>query len=416
MPTLLAEPAVPAAVTEHVLLGRQPIVDSDGRMFAFELLFRGRWDLKSPHHHLAATSAVLRHVFAELGVEQALGPYRGFVNCDAAMLLVDDILELLPPDRVVIEVLESVQPTPEILARLRTLKAAGFLLALDDYNGRDARYPELLRVVDFIKLELPRIAPSSLKSVVDDLRQFPGRVIAEKVERRTQAEQCRAAGLNLFQGYFFAEPVIVKGRKLEGAQLALLRLLELLLSDAETSKVVDEFKRQPAPSLNLLRIANSAAMSLASPVHSIAHAMVVLGRRHLLRWVQLLLYTDASRPGPANPLLQAAATRGRLMEAIAQDLWREASEQADYAFMVGMLSLLPALLGVSFDEILPALRLPDRVKGALMSRDGPLGDLLSRVESLEAAPGEHHRLPQGMDAHAFSVRLVAAMAWANRIE
>lgn len=415
MPTQLAEPAV-AAATDHVLLGRQPIVDGDGRMFAFELLFRGRWDHESPHQNLAATSAVLRHVFCELGVDQALGPYRGFVNCDAATLLVDDILELLPPDRVVIEVLETVRPTPEILARLRTLRAAGYLLALDDYCGLDARYPELLRAVDFIKIELPRIEPSALKAVVNDLRQFPGRVIAEKVEHRTQVEQCRAAGLDLFQGYFFAQPVIVKGRKLEGAQLALLRLLELLLSDAETYKIVDEFKRQPALSLNLLRIANSAAMALASPVHSISHAMVVLGRRHLLRWVQILLYTDASRPGPSNPLLQAAATRGRLMEVLAQDLWRDAREQADCAFMVGMLSLLPTLLGISFDAILPALRLPDRVKGALLSREGALGDLLSRIEGLETDPGDHRRLPPGIDAQTFSIRLMGAMAWANRIE
>jgi len=316
----------------------------------------------------------------------------------------------------VIEILESVVPTPEILARLRALQSRGFLLALDDYHGRDARYPELLRLVDFIKIELPRVAPSSLKSLVQDVRQFRGRVIAEKVERRTQADQCRAAGLDLFQGYFFAEPVIVKGRKLEGAQLALLRLLELLLSDAETTRIVDEFKRQPALSLNLLRIANSAAMAPASPVHSIRQAMVVLGRRHLLRWVQLLLYTDASRPGPSNPLLQAAATRGRLMEALAQDLWPHASEQADYAFMVGMLSLLHTLLGMSFDEILPALRLPDSIKRALLAREGALGDLLSRIEALESDPAAEHRLPAGVDAQAFSVRLMAAMAWANRIE
>ena len=384
-------------------------------MFAFELLFRGN-PLSRPDRHLAATSEVLRYVFAELGIDQALGPYRGFVNCDAAILLMNETLDLLPRDRVVIEILETVEPTPEILTRLRELQSAGFLLALDDYRGDRTAYHELLRLVDFIKIDLPRFEPSALASVVSDLRQFRGQLVAEKVEDRAQAEICRAAGVDLFQGYFFARPHLVTGRKLTGPQLALLRLLDLLLGDAETREVVDEFKRQPALSLNLLRIANSAAMALAAPVNSIQQAMVVLGRRHLLRWVQLLLYTDASRPGRADPLLQAAATRGRLMEGIGQDLWPSDSSQADNAFMVGMLSLIPTLLGVPFEAILPALRLPQTVKAALVTRDGALGDLLSRIEALESDPTDRTRLPPGMDADAFSLRLVAAMTWANRIE
>jgi c-di-GMP-related signal transduction protein len=188
MSALLGQPAMPLAGPEQVLLGRQPIVDRDGRMFAFELLFRGNLP-SSAHDDLAATSEVLRHAFAELGVDKALGPYRGFVNCDDAMLLMADTLELLPSERVVIEILESVQPTPEVLARLRELKAAGFLLALDDYCGPRPDLTSLLGLVDYVKIDLPHIEHDRLDGIVADLRRFPAELVAEKVEFRAQAER-----------------------------------------------------------------------------------------------------------------------------------------------------------------------------------------------------------------------------------
>jgi EAL and modified HD-GYP domain-containing signal transduction protein len=400
--------------TEPVLLGRQPIVDRHGRMYAFELLFRGvRAD---PHRFdgVAATSEVLRHVFAELGVERALGRYRGFVNCDAGMLLMPGTLEVLPPERVVVEILESVAPTPQIVARLHVLKAAGYLLALDDFRGQRGQ-DELLPLVDFIKLDLPRIQPDALGAVVSSLREYPAELLAEKVEDRAQAERCRSMGFDFFQGYFFARPVIIEGRKLGLPQVALLRLLDLLMKDVDTARIVEEFKRQPGLSLNLLRIANSASSALAVPVHSIAQAVVLVGRRHLRRWVQLLLYTGSDAGPVCNPLLQLAAMRGRLMETWSESAWPDDVERPELAFMVGILSLMPAVFGVSFDEILPALPVEAEVRDALVARSGPLGRLLAQVEAHEADPLRPFDGPGGGDASAFSRHLVAAMTWANGI-
>src|SRR5690349_16336809 len=123
-------------------------------MYAFELLFRTERHSNVARYSddVLATSQVLRHVFAELGVEKALGPYRGFVNCDARMLLMPETLDVLPHDRVVIEVLESVEPTTEVLERLRELKSAGFALALDDYRGERGNYAPLLALADYIKI------------------------------------------------------------------------------------------------------------------------------------------------------------------------------------------------------------------------------------------------------------------------
>ena len=141
----------------------------------------------------------------------------------------------------------------------------------------------------------------------------------------------------------------------------------------------------------------------------------MLGRRHLQRWVQLLLYTEPGRGDIANPLLQLAATRGRLMESLAQLLWSDKRDRSDQAFMVGIMSLMPALFSTPLAEILGQLPLPQLVCDALLERAGPLGELLGRVEALEAYPLDATLLPPGIDGEAFNTSLVEAMAWANRI-
>jgi EAL and modified HD-GYP domain-containing signal transduction protein len=400
---------------EQVLFGRQPIVDRDGRMQAFELLFRsGRVNAARPADDLVATSQVLHHVFAELGVDRALGPYRGFVNCDERILLMPDTLDVLPSERIVIEILESVRPDGAIIERLRELKRAGYLLALDDYDGESAQPAAFLGLMDFVKIDLARVAPSALSATVEPLRGLRARLVAEKVQTREQAAQCRAVGIDLFQGYYFARPVLVEGRKLGMPQLALLRLLHLLAADADNGAIVDEFKHHPGLSLNMLRIANSAALQRVSPVASISQALVVVGRRNLRRWVQLLLYADGATGTVANPLLQLAATRGRLMESLAQSLAPDDGERAELAFMVGILSLMPVVFGVPFTDILPALPLPAEAQDALLRRAGPIGALLQAIESQES--DDHGgRLPGGVDDGTYSRHLAEAMAWANRI-
>ena len=192
---------------EQVLFGRQPIVDRDGRMQAFEFLFRpGRANVAPPADDLVATSQVLHHVFAELGVERALGPYRGFVNCDARILLMPDTLDVLPSERIVIEILESVRPDAAVIDRLRELKRAGFLLALDDYDGQSAQPSAFLALMDFVKIDLARVPAAALAATLDPLRGLPARLVAEKVQTREQATDCRAAGIDLFQGYLLRAP------------------------------------------------------------------------------------------------------------------------------------------------------------------------------------------------------------------
>src|SRR5262249_39307308 len=159
------------------------------------------------------------------------------------------------------------------------------------------------------------------------------------------------------QGYFFARPSLLSGRKLGLPQMALMEIVALLMQDADASLIEDAFKRQPGLTINLLKLANSAALAPSQRVETLSHAILALGRRPLLRWAQILLYAVPSRGDTSSPLLQLAATRGRLMENLAKIMFGDNQERADQAFMVGILSLMPALFSAPLAEILEPLPL-----------------------------------------------------------
>lgn len=402
-----------SARPHDLFLGRQPILDAQGRLQAFELLFRSGLENQAVlPSDLTATAKVLHYVFAELGIEKALGPYRGFINCDERMLLEPGLLDVMPCANLVLEILETVTPSPAILQRCRELKQAGFELALDDYTGGTSP-GELLALVDIIKVDVLSMPEPEVESVVAGLAEFHTTLLAEKVQTREQAEVCKALGFELFQGYFFARPIVIQGHRLRQSQLALLRVMALLMQNAEIPELEEVFKQEPGLSLNLLKIVNAVGTGLHSPVTSLAHAIAIVGQRPLMRWMQLLLYADGAAEGAANPLLHLAATRGRLMELLAQDLWPQHAERGGAAFMVGMMSLVPALLRTPLAEILATLPLPADVSTALLSHAGCLGPLLQSVEAME---GTAARDPvPGLTMDHVSRRLAEAMAWTHEI-
>jgi EAL and modified HD-GYP domain-containing signal transduction protein len=203
--------------------------------------------------------------------------------------------------------------------------------------------------------------------------------------------------------------------------LTLLRLLGLLMEDADTVELEKAFKLEPGLTVNLMRLTNSVGSGVTTQITSLRHAITVLGRRQLQRWLQLLLYTNpqGSTAAPFNPLLQMAATRGRLMELLADPIQPKNREFADHAFMVGIMSLMPALLEVAIEEILGQLPVAERVKEALLERTGPLGQLLLLAQSTEAADtdtgGRALAALPTVTAQQVSACLAQALAWANHL-
>ena len=405
----------------EIFIGRQPIMDRRQQMVAYELLFRrSQHNAADVHDDLAATASVITRAFIDLGIEAALGPYKGFINCDESLLL-SDLLEVLPSDKVVLEVLETVEITPAVVERCVELKALGFTLALDDFVGYEDRFKPLLDIVEIVKVDTMLVDPAGLLAVTRKLGNWPVTLLAERVEKVELVEHCQQIGYSLFQGYYFAKPMIMAGKRLSHSQLALLRLLGMVLEDADVAELEAVFKREPGLTMNLMRLTNSVATGVRVKVTSLRHAITLLGRRQLQRWLQLLMYTKP-RPGTepiSSPLMQLAATRGKLMELLAGQIEPGRQEFEDQAFMVGIISLMPALMGVPMAEILNGISLGSAVREALEAQSGTLGKMLDLTEALEGNDGEtcHDltaRLP-GLDADRVNACHTQALIWANNI-
>jgi EAL and modified HD-GYP domain-containing signal transduction protein len=407
--------------TTPIYLGRQPILDARQSLYGYELLFRSG---PAPNraivsNHMVATATVITHAFTELGLADALGDQKAFINVDGDFLL-SEAVELLPKDKVVLEILETVEVTPDILKRCRELKVKGFTLALDDIIAVTPAMEPLLDLMDIAKVCISAVPEEALPGLVQALARRPLELLAEQVESREQMEHCRSLGFTLFQGYYFAHPTILSGRKLGQSRLSLLKLLSQVLDDSDTPQLEQTFKHEPGLSINLLRMANSAAVGARTRITSLRHAITLLGRRQLQRWLQLLLYTDPAGHTGFPPLLQLAATRARLLELLAESHMAADRDFADRAFMTGILSLTPALFATPIDEILSQIStLATDVKQALLRHQGSLGLLLRLIEALESedlsqVPALVAQLP-GLSPERVNLAQAQALAWTRAI-
>ena len=407
------------AAADQLFLGRQPILDREQRLHAYELLFRsGSRNFAEVTDGVQATATVIANAFSELGIEAALGSHRGFINVDEAFLF-SDMLELLPRHAVVLEILETVPPTPAVVERCAALKAAGFTLALDDVIQLEPEFADLLALVEIVKVDIQPLSRVQLMQLVMKLKPLGKQLLAEKVDSREQMEQCQKLGFSLFQGYYFAKPTIIAGKKLDHSQLSLMKLMGLLLSDADTAELEAALKPEPGLSINLLRMTNSVGAGCTEKITTLGHAITVLGRRQLQRWLQLLVFASGSQGNTDNPLLMMAATRGRLMELLAGEVRPGDSILSDQAFMAGIMSLMPALVGLPIAEVIAPLSLTANVRDALCDGGGLLGALLHIAECSEngdiAALSKALAELPALSPKAINRAQTQALQWANDI-
>lgn len=411
---------------QEVFIGRQPILDRNQQTFAYDLLFRsnaaGGENFASFIDGTQASATVAANAFTEFSVADALGPYQGFIKVDHEFLF-SDLIDALPPQSVILELHETIAPSADVLQRCQTLRDAGFILSVKGAAQTHKLNRALLMLAEIIKIDISRIEAGALGKLVAELKPLGKELLAEKVESSEQMLRCHELGFDFFQGYYFAHPTVITGKRLYTPQLALLRLLGLLIQDADTAEIEKHLKREPVLTVNLLRLTNSASSGLAIRITSLRHAITVLGRQQLMRWLQLLLYTStAGTASTTSPLLQLAATRGRMMELLAEGLRQSGKKDpdlVDQAFMVGILSLMPALLGSSIAEILGQLPVAERVQQALKERSGTLGKLLALVEITEHdAPLTEEILRElpGIDVRFINSCLTQALSWANNLD
>lgn len=368
---------------KEFFLARQPILNSDQTLVAYELLFRrASTGPANVIDDLAATASVIAHA-SELGIANVIGASLGFFNVDAAVLMCD-FVNFLPREKVVLEILETVEVTPELVERVAELASQGFTFALDDVISQSDSLQELLPLVKIIKIDITGMNKDEMAKLVTHFGKAGKLLLAEKVETIEQFTDCMHLGFHYFQGYYFARPVILSGKKLAPSQLAIMQLLSLIVADAETTEIEAAIKKDASLVLTLLRLTNTPAMGITQRIDSLGQALTVLGRRQLQRWLQIILYAEHHKGSQfASPLLQLATTRGKLLELIAEKLKPVDRAFADTAFTVGIMSLMDTLFSQSMKEILAQVAVVDDVSDALLYRRGFYGDLLKLAEYIE---------------------------------
>ncbi len=252
----------------------------------------------------------------------------------------------------------------------------------------------LLPLARFVKIDLRSTPQAALPGLVSRLHGMGKSVVADKVETRDEYQACLDLGVDYFQGYYFARPSVLGGRKLSPSQEAVLQLMKLVTSDVDNADIERAVKRDVTVAMNLLRLVNTPAVGARQRIDSVSQALLVLGRRQLQRWLQIMLYAEpATRGHNQTPLLMLATTRGRLMELLAQRLRPGQRYLGEVAFTVGIMSLMDVLFGIPMADIIEQIPVSDEIRKALTGREGFFGELLRLSESIEQADGEDFVLP-----------------------
>lgn len=369
------------------IVARQPIFDDRQKVVGFELLYRHSEDATSASGATStamASSTVVQAILG-IGLEKLSEGERVWVNLSRD-LIVERAWELLDPKAVVLEILESVTPDPEVIAACADARKRGYPIALDDFVW-DEKWIPLLELATVVKVDVLGKTTDQLKVAVGKLRPFNVKMLAERVETDAMRADCAAAGFTLFQGYFYCQPETVVKRDLTAGESSALQLLNLVKNEnTPTGQVEMSIKRDPALTFKLLRIVNSAAMGFKG-IESIPHALRLLGRTQLERWLTLLVMASFSSGGARQrELFKLSLTRARVLELMS------APEERDQRFLVGMFSMLHVLLQAPMKSVIETLQLSPSVSEALLSRTGVHGTVLAGLEAYEV--GDWDRVEQ----------------------
>ena len=365
-------------------LGRQPILDSRQEIIGYELLFRDTAKNRSEYasQNLASMS-VIASAMGGFGFRELLGDKLGFINVTEEVLL-SDMVEVLPKEQTILELLESATLNEVVQNRAGELKTKGFRIALDDHVY-SPEHENLYLMVDIIKVDIMSTPREKLRKLAIGLSRYPVQLLAERVETVEQFHECLALGFELFQGYFFARPVVLNRKGINPSYLSMIKLLTCLQIGAEFDDIQEIFRQNPELTYNLLKLVNSVHLGLREKIRNLRHAIMILGLDKLRRWAQLAVFANSDSRGVNNPLMELAAVRGRLMECLtmARQPLNLSSEPVEAAFMTGILSLIDILFEIPMEDILCELSVSDEIAAALLYREGSLGTLLSIAEALE---------------------------------
>ncbi|NJB68253.1 EAL and modified HD-GYP domain-containing signal transduction protein [Desulfobaculum xiamenense] len=419
MPSKCNERDEITSAAESVFVARQPIFDVQQNVFGYELLFRSSGEAACAFvtDSDMATTKVIADGFllAHAGMEPG---QRALINFPRRLLL-DDAAFALPPDIAIVEILEDVRPEPDVLHAIQAIKQSGFMLAMDDYMGEPELEP-FLQFVDIIKVDILGLGgdPERIRQTVEKLAKYGCTLLAEKVEDLETFELTKELGFTLFQGFFFSKPEIIPGKKISSSEIAKLQLLqELGRPDFEVAKIGRIIQSDLSLSYRLFQYINSAGLGVRYKVDSVSRALTLLGQRQLAQWLRVAIMSDLSPSRKAAEVAFLSVHRGRFLEML-EGVAKSYGVSPDSMFLLGLFSLLDALLGQPMDVVLKNVPLDDEVYAALVGQDNRLKHLLDLSRAYEHGHWDYVREAVhsvGLTQEHADRCFVQAMAWTQDI-
>ena len=363
-------------------VARQPIFTREQQIFGYELFFRNGIDnfFKTDDVEAAARNTLDTSLL--FGLDVLCDGQRAFINCTRDLLL-KDCMNLLPSGQAVVEVLETVQVDDLVVAACDRLKIAGYTIALDDFVADDPRQ-SLVPMADILKIDFARTSLADRAALLKEHKASRCRMLAEKVETREDFLKAKDMGFVYFQGFYLRHPEVLKAREIPHNHLNYLRLLEMVMREEMVLRELEELIKQEASVLyRLLRYLNSPVFGFATTIHSVRHALAILGEREVRRWIRLVALVSAGAQ-KSSDLVLCALVRARFCELLSPRIGDTESD----LFLLGLLSMMDAILEVPMSQVLEHVPLDAETKAVLLGGTGRLRPVYQLMLARESGDWE----------------------------
>ncbi len=366
----------------EVYVARQPIFHKNKKLYGYELLFRNGLSNAFPDiDGDTATSKLLSNSFYSIGMNQLTAGKTAFINFTQGLLL-KKIPMMFPVEKMMVEILEDVDPNEQVINACNDIAAAGYALALDDFVFKRKLQP-LIELADIIKIDFMLTPIEEIQQMVNRFKGKNVKLLAEKIETYEEFETALSMGFTYFQGYFFSKPEIISGKEIVPSKITLLQIVgEANKKDCSFEKLEKLINRDVSISYKLLRYINSAFFKRAREISTIKHAIVLLGEVEIKRFISMVATAELASDKP-DELVRTSIIRARFCELLGMNSQNGAN--ISELFLMGLFSLIDAMLDKEMGNIMNTLPLSKNIKLALLEEKGELADYLKLVSSYESA-------------------------------
>ena len=367
---------------QSIYIGRQPIIDSDSNLYAYEVLYKGSEAALNRY----SSASIINNVLNKFGSHSLLGKHRGFVKIDEKFLL-HDIIFSIPKEIFVFSIIESVALNERVIERLESLYEKGYKLCIDNFKvfpWSIEKYSKVFPFFDYVKVNLKESSVSDLAQNILKIKKHQITVVADNIDDVIEFEEAKRVGCDRFQGYFFAKPIILENAVYEPSHMAILKLYNLIMQDTSIDEITQAFEDNHEVTIQLLQFINSGAFHFRNRISSIHHVLTLVGRIPLGQWLMLMIYSKSVSKEGQTPLMLMVKNRTELMQKILKIINPDVkSNMLGEAYFVGVLSLMDTVFSVKLEEILLHVNISKDVELALLNDAGLFGEIFALVRDIE---------------------------------